>query len=114
MLVVKICIDIPLNIDILFYMNIKRRLFQDYKTNEVSYGFCSWDDAEQTYSNLMSRSELELENNEFLHLLVNQYADDTFTRLFDWALHHTNFIVIDDVEYHIEHDENGWKLIDKE
>ena len=79
-----------------------------------SYGFRAYDDQTQTYSNLMEKVELAVSDEKFLGNIIAQYADDTFTAMFDWALHHSNFIVIDDKEYRLETDANGWKLVDKE
>jgi len=94
-------------------MNIKRCEFTDYGTLNYSYGFRAYDDNGQTYSNLMEKVELKEDDESFLRLIIAQYADDTFTDMFDWALHNSGFIVIDDVEYNIE-TTNGWKLIEKE
>lgn len=95
-------------------MTIKRTQFTDFGTGNITYGFRSYDDQEQSYSNSMVESELKQDDDQFLHNVVNNYADDTFTRLFDWALHHTHFVVIDDVEYAIETDmDDSWKLVEK-
>ena len=95
-------------------MTIKRTQFIDYGIMGSTYGFRCYDDQEQSYSNSMTESELKQDDNQFLHNVINNYADDTFTRLFDWALHHTHFIVIDDVEYVIETNmDDSWKLIEK-
>ena len=96
-------------------MNITRTQFTNFGTTDISYGFRSYDDQEQTYSNLMEREELIVADEELLRNIIAQYADDTFTNLFDWALHHTHFIVIDDREYAIEttNMDDSWKLVEK-
>ena len=95
-------------------MNIVRTEFTDYGKLNYSYGFRAYDDQEQTYSDLMERVDLDKSPSDFLHTIVNNYADATFTRLFDWALHHTKFIVIDDIGYAIEvNTDDTWELLEK-
>ena len=99
-------------------MNIKRCTFTDWGSNsDVTHGFRAYDDQQQTYSNLLSAEEMTAftdDDETFLHLIIDKYADDVFTDMFDWALHNSGFIVIDDVEYNIETCGDKWKLVVKE
>lgn len=95
-------------------MNIKRTQFIDFTTKTITYGYRAYNDMSNTYSNMMSEDELKISDDDFLREVNDFYADDTFAEMFDYALERTNFIVIDDVEYSLEMDETGWKIVEKE
>ena len=94
-------------------MNIKRTQFTNFGTTDISYGFRAYTDESQTYSNLLEREELIQSDEEFLRTIIDLYADDTFTEMFDFVFNHTNVIIIDDVEYRTEVCGDKWKLVEK-
>lgn len=94
-------------------MIIKRMKFVGMGENpDITYGFRAYDGETQTYSNILSPEELKLEDESFVRLIIDKYADDTFTEMFSWVLNQTNIIMVDDIEYKITFDVYGWNMVE--
>jgi len=88
-------------------MNIIRTIFTDHKSGDISYGFRAYDDTGCTYCTGMLQDELLYKDENFLILIIEQYADEVFDDMFRVS----DEIIIDDTNYNIDRNIEPWKLV---
>ena len=78
-------------------VTLQRTVFNNYGTEEKTFGFRLYDDFGQTYGNMMAEKDLELKDEAFFNKVCNENAGDNADVMIDWALEHG--IYIDDNWY---------------